>query len=90
MSEKLQAYFLEPKTAGQNQYEALRAYALGGLSAKEAGERFGFAETTIYALSHQIKTGKLEFFPKPVKGPKDRRVPGYVRDMIFELRNREP
>ncbi|MCP4098394.1 MAG: transposase [Planctomycetaceae bacterium] len=89
MSEKLQAYFLEPKTPRQNQYEALRAYALGGLSAKEAGERFGLAETTIYALAHQIKTGKLEFFPKPAKGPKDRRVSRYVRDMILEFRNRE-
>ena len=89
MSEKSEAYFLEPKTARQNQYEALRAYALGGLSAKEAGEHFGLAETTIYALAHQIKTGKLEFFPKPAKGPKDRRVPRYVRDMILEFRNRE-
>ncbi|MCP4155869.1 MAG: hypothetical protein GY757_49550 [bacterium] len=89
MSEKLQAYFHEPKTPRQNQYEALRAYALEGLSAREAGERFGLAETTIYALAHQLQTGKLEFFPKPAKGPKDRRVPPYVRDMILEFRNRE-
>lgn len=89
MSEKLQAYFLEPKTPRQNQYEALRAYALEGLSAKEAGDRFGLAETTIFALAHRIKAGKLDFFPKPSKGPTDRRVLPYIRDMILELRNGE-
>jgi len=89
MSEKLQAYFLEPKTPRQNQYEALRAYALEDLSAKEVGERFGLAETTIFALANRIKAGKLEFFPKPSRGPTDRRVPPYIRDRILEFRNGE-
>ena len=60
-----------------------------GLSAKETGERFGLAETTIFALAHRVQTGKIEFFPKPSKGPTDRRVPPYIRDMILELRNEE-
>ena len=86
MRQKLQAYFIEPKTPRQKQYEALRAYALEGLSAKEAGERFGLAENTIYSLAHNLKARKIEFFPDLIKGPKDRRIPPYVRDMILEFR----
>ncbi len=86
MEEQLQSYFLEPKTPRQKQYEALRAYTLEGLSAREAGERFGLAENTIYTLAHNLKARKIDFFPNLVTGPKNRRVTLYIRDMIIDLR----
>jgi len=86
MRDDLQAFFLEPKTPRQRQYEALRAYVLEGINAKEVGLRFGFTETSIYALAHDLRIQKLDLFPKAIMGPKDRRVTPYVRHIIYELR----
>jgi transposase len=52
----------------------LRAYVLEGLSAKEAAERFGFTEATVYALAHGLRAGQLEWFAPLPPGPKGRRV----------------
>ncbi len=58
MRDDLKAFFLEPKTAKQRQYEALRAYVLEGMTARQAGLRFGFTETSIYALAHDLSDDK--------------------------------
>lgn len=86
MHEDIKNFFLEPKTPKQKQYEALRAYIVEGLSAKEVSKRFDFSESSIYALAHSFRAGKLDFFSKSATGPKDRRVNQYVRDLVCELR----
>lgn len=86
MREELQHFFIEPKTAKQKQYEALRAYVIEGMSAKEAGKPFDLSENSIYVLAHQLRAGKLELFAQAAPGPKDRRVTPHVRQMIIGLR----
>jgi len=51
------AFFLEPATREQRQYEALRAYVLEGVSAQEAAERFGFSQKSLCDLAHSLRTG---------------------------------
>ena len=86
MQDDLKAFFLEPKTPKQRQYEALRAYAIEGSTAKEVAQRFGFTIKSLYALVHDFRTGKLNFFPKGNKGPKERRVSPYLREKIINYR----
>ena len=42
MHEDLQLFFSSPQVPAQRQYEALCAYAMEGLSARQAAERYGF------------------------------------------------
>lgn len=86
MRDDLKAYFLNPKTPNQRQYEALRAYVIDGATAKEAASRFGFTTKSLYALAHDLRSGQLEIFPKRVTGPKDRRVTPYLRDRVITFR----
>jgi transposase len=65
---------------------ALRAYVLEGVSAKEAAQRFGFTEATLYVLAHHLHVGQLELFPPRPTGPKGRRVRPAVREQIAQLR----
>lgn len=88
MPDDLKAFFISPKSPKQRQYEALRAYALEDLAAKEAAERFGFTENSVYALAHDLRVGKLDLFPKQPAGPKGRRITPYVRQQICALRER--
>ena len=69
MKDDLKAYFLAPKTPKQRQYEALRAYTLEGATAKQVAERFGFTTKSLYALVHDLRNDKLDFFPKSTTGP---------------------
>jgi len=89
MHNDLKAYFVFPQTPKHRQYEALRAYVVEGLPAAEAAERFGFTVNSLYALVHDFRTGKLNFFPPLTTGPSDRRVTPYVRDQINELRKNQ-
>ena len=86
MHDDLKAFFLDPQSPKQRQYEALRAYVLEGLPAAMAAQRFGFTEKSLYALAHDFRVGKLEFFPQRVSGPKDRRVTPYIREKISAWR----
>ena len=84
--EDLQRFFASPTLPAQRQYEALRAYAMEGISARQAAERYGFTESSLYALAHDLRAGTLELFSRRTTGPKDRRVTPYVRDCIAALR----
>jgi transposase len=86
MQDDLKSFFLDPKTPRQRQYEALRAYVLEQEPAKQAARRFGFTETSLYALAHDLRTGRLDLFPTPAVGPRDRRATPYIRDLICQLR----
>ncbi len=69
MPDDLKAFFDAPGSAKQRQYEALRAYVLDGLPAKEVAQRFGFSEATVYKLAHQLRSGTLPLFSAPSRGP---------------------
>lgn len=43
-------FFLRPRMAGQRQYEALRAFYVEGVPAKEVAERFGYAVSAFNSL----------------------------------------
>jgi hypothetical protein len=88
MREDLKSFFLSPKSPKQRQYEALRAYVIEEVPASEAAGRFGFTTKSLYALTHDLRVGKLDIFPKRIKGPKQRRTTSYVRNLIVELRKR--
>ena len=86
MHDDLKSFFLDPPTPKQRQYEALRAYVVEGLPARESAHRFGFTEKSLYALAHDLRTGDLEFFPSLSPGPKERRTTPYLCQRISEWR----
>jgi len=88
MRDDLKVFFLAPKTSKQRQYEALRAYVIDETPAGQVAQRFGFTEKSLYALAHDLRTGKLNIFPKLTAGPKDRRVTPYVRQKVCDLRKK--
>lgn len=89
MRNDLESFFFNPSAPKHRQYEALRAYVVDKAPAKTAAERFGFTEKSLYALAHDLRTGKLAIFPKPEMGPKGRRITPYVCEMIYELRRKK-
>lgn len=86
MRDDLKFFFLAPKTPTHRQYEALRAYVLEETPAREVAKRFGFTENSLYALAHDLRSGKLELFPKRSTGPKNRRMTPYLCEKIVEFR----
>jgi hypothetical protein len=50
-----QRFFDQPACPAQRQYEALRAVFNGGLSQKDAAERFGYAYDAFRQLVHQFR-----------------------------------
>lgn len=89
MRDDLKSFFLFPRSARQRQYEALRSYVMDELPAKQVAADFGFTESSLFALAHDLRTGKLDFFPEQKTGPRDRRVTPHVRDMICNLRKQD-
>ena len=59
MREDLKAFFFDPKTPKQRQYEALRAYVLEEVTAKDAAICFGFTESTLYSITWTSQNQKL-------------------------------
>lgn len=86
MHEDLKSFFLAPKTPKQRQYEALRAYVVEQLPAKQVARRFGYTQRSLYTMADDFRRGKLDIFPKSSTGPKDRRATPYVRQKICALR----
>ncbi len=89
MRDDLKSFFLMPKTSKQRQYEALRRYVIDEIPANQAAERFGFTEKSLYSLAHDLRSGKLNIFPEPATGPKDRRVTPYIRQKVCDLRKQD-
>ena len=48
-------FFLEPSSARQRQYEALRSVFVEGLSQKAAADRFGYSHDAFRQLVHQFR-----------------------------------
>ena len=79
-------YFAYPRSPGQKQYEALRAFYVDNLPAKVVAERFGYTLASFNALRHKFKTRQLTFMFTEKRGPQGSRVPKEIQQRIFELR----
>jgi transposase len=79
-------YFAHPRSPGQKQYEALRAFYVEKFPARVVADRFGYTLPSFNALRHKFKTRKLSFQFTDKPGPRGSRVPKEVQERIFEIR----
>jgi transposase len=79
-------FFLHPRSPGQKQYEALRAFYVDKLPAKVVADCFGYTQASFNALRHKFKTGQLTFQFTEKRGPQGSRVPKELQQRIFEIR----
>ena len=79
-------YFAHPKSPGQKQYEALRAFYVDKIPARVVADRFGYTLPSFNALRHKFKTHKLTFQFTEKPGPRGSRIPKEVQQRIFEIR----
>ena len=83
----LKMFFLQPVEKKQKQYEAVRAFAVDGMSAQEVADKFGYKLSSVYTFIKNAKSGELNFFPEQKKGPRQRRASFKVQKRIFRYRN---
>ena len=79
-------YFIHPESAGQKQYEALRAFYIDRLPARVVADRFGYTLASFNALRHKFKTRELTFQFTEKPGPHGSRIAEEVQQRIFEIR----
>ena len=79
-------YFAHPKSPGQKQYEALRAFYVDNLPARVVADRFGYTVPSFNALKQKFKSGKLSFKFTEKPGPQGSRLPKEIQQRIFEIR----
>ena len=58
-------FFRHPKTAGQKQYEALRAFYIDHVPGKEVARLYGYTYTAFNSLKQRFKDEDLKFFMTP-------------------------
>lgn len=79
-------FFFHPQTPGQKQYEALRAFYVEHMPGNEVSRRYGYTYAAFNSLRQRFKTGGVEFFVTPPRGPKGPRMDPVARSMIIEYR----
>lgn len=79
-------YFAHPRSPGQKQYEALRAFYVDNLPARVVANRFGYTTPSFNALKQKFKSGKLTFKFTEKRGPQGSRLPKEIQQRIFEIR----
>jgi transposase len=79
-------FFASPEGAAHRRYEALRAYFVEGLSAAEAGARFGYTEATVAAMARDFRAGDRDFFVERRPGPRIAPAKAAARDAVVRLR----
>jgi len=83
-------FFLNPSTAVQKQYEALRTFYTEKLSACQVAEKFKFSESYFkklrYEFNQALKREENIFFLKIKPGPKKRFTESKVIEEIIDLR----
>jgi len=79
--------FLQPSSPAHRQYEALRAFFVEHLRAREAAQRFGYSYGSFRVLCHEFRQNpQREFFQKPPKGPRTAPKRDPIRDRIIAFR----
>lgn len=81
-------FFSHPKTPGQKQYEALRAFYVDHVQGGEVARRYGYTYAAFNSLKQRFKSGGLEFFMTPPRGPKGPRMDPAARFKIIECRKK--
>lgn len=79
-------FFLEPGTAAQRQYEALRAYFVDGVSTAEVSKRFSYTPGSFRVMCHHFRRNKPEFFQELKRGPQSQPKKSAVRELIVAMR----
>ncbi len=86
-------FFLEPENIIQKQYEALRAFYTGELTAQEAAEKYGYKLSSFYSLSRDFKKklefeGAQQFFVTRSVGRKPMDNMDEIQNLIIKLRKK--
>jgi transposase len=82
-------FFKHPKTAGQKQYEALRAFYIEGVPGKEVIRRYGYKYAAFNSLKQRFKSEQLQFFMTPSPGrPKGTQVSPELIQKIIDYRRK--
>jgi hypothetical protein len=79
-------FFSQPKTPGQKQYEALRAFYIDHVPGPEVIRRFGYTGASFNSLKQKFKSGGLTFFVTAPRGPKGPRIDSETYDKIIGYR----
>jgi transposase len=86
---EIRRFFLEPHTPKQRQYEALRAYFVEGLPARNVAKNFGYSVSAFHVLCHHFRRDSDPvFFVTPRRGPRSQPKKSAARDLIVQLRKR--
>ena len=84
---QLRRFFLAPRLPKHRQYEALRAYLVGGQPAKDAARAFGYSLNSFYVLCHHFRREPEPlFFVSPRHGPQAQPKKSAAHDLIVRLR----
>lgn len=91
----MEEFFHVPKSNVHRQYEALRAFYLEKVGAKEVANRFGYTVSAVYSLIRDFRksctdevSARRYFFQDKKRGPKSRNKPDAVVDTILSLRKK--
>lgn len=82
----LSAYFDQPQSKRQRQYEAVRAFIKEHMPTEQVAQKFGYTPATIYALIRDARAGKIQLFPEVKLGPQRRRTSEKIQDLVIRLR----
>ncbi len=86
---KRRRFFMEPATARQRQYEALRAFFVEGLASAEVARRFGYLPAAFRMLCYDFRRGELpDFFASTRPGPREQPKKSLAREQVVALRKR--
>jgi len=82
-------FFLEPEQPKQRQYEALRAYFVENLPAKDVAASFGYTPGAFHVLSHKFrKDPERKYFVETKRGPKYSPKRDRSRERVITLRKK--
>lgn len=84
---EVRRFFLQPASAKQRQYEALRAYFVEGRPGPEVAAAFGYSTGAFHVLCHHFRRDPAPtFFVTPRHGPQSQPKKSAARDLIVHLR----
>jgi len=84
---EVRRFFLQPASAKQRQYEALRAYFVEGRPGPEVAAAFGYSAGAFHVLCHHFRRDPAPtFFVTPRHGPQSQPKKSAARDLIVHLR----
>src|SRR3989441_3351696 len=82
-------FFLDPASAKQRQYEALRAYYVDERPVAEVARAFGYSPGAFHVLCHHFRRQAAPvFFAAPRPGPRTQPKKSAARESIIALRKR--